>query len=254
MKNLSISDIQKAVNGKLIYGNSSDMVSGVSIDSREVGLGDLFFAIVGEFNDGHKYIEDVLAKGCRTIVISNLEAIDKIRNDIADKKANILLVNDTTDALVDLGKYYFSLLPIKKVVGITGSVGKTSTRDLTYAVMSSAYKVGKNIKNFNNRFGIPLSILRFSEDTEVAVLEMGMDGFGQIKTLVDIVSPDIGIITNIGVSHIERLGSREGILRAKMEITSLFNEESILIVNGDCDLLSKERVSGNYRTITIGKG
>ena len=125
---------------------------------------------------------------------------------------------------------------------------------MMYYIASMKYKTGRNIKNFNNWFGLPLSILEFPPDTEAAVLEMGMDNFGQIETLAHIARPDIALITNIGISHIENLGTREGILKAKMEVTSCFDENCTLIVNQDCDLLSGENVAGKYKLVTVGSG
>lgn len=252
MKELRIIELKESIKGKLLKGREDDIISDVAIDSREVNADSVFFAIKGEVNDGHRYIEQVLEKGCRTVVASDETYIQKILSDSEWKEINILKVDDTTEALMLLGKYYLSILKLKKVIAITGSVGKTTTRDLTFAVVSSKYRAAKNLKNYNNQFGIPLSIFKFPTDTEVAVLEMGMDGFGQIETLVNIAKPDIAIITNIGISHIERLGSREGILKAKMEVTSQFDDQSTLIVNGDCDLLNKEMVKGAYKTISIG--
>ena len=208
--------------------------------------------MIGENNDGHDFLAQVFEKGCRSIIVSDESKVPK-REFLADGiQPDIILVEDTTKALQDLAQYYLGTLPMKKKIAVTGSVGKTSTRDMMYYIASMKYKTGRNLKNFNNGFGLPLSILEFAPDTEAAVLEMGMDNFGQIEILANLVKPDIALITNIGISHIENLGSREGILKAKMEVTSCFDEHSTLVVNCDCDLLCEENVRGDYKLITVG--
>ena len=252
MKKLTIKEILDAVNGKLIAGNEEAFITGVSTDSREVKAGDAFFAIKGVTHDAHKFLGMALENGCETLIISDdskLPTADVLK----EKNANVVLVEDTLKALQMLAKYYIGTLPLKKKIAVTGSVGKTSTRDMLYYVASTKYRTGRNMKNYNNELGLPLTVLALDEDLEVVVLEMGMDSFGEIDTLADIVRPDIAVITNVGISHIENLGSREGILKAKMEITNYFNEDSVLIVNQSCDMLEKKNVEGNYRTVTVGK-
>ena len=162
------------------------------------------------------------------------------------------MVKDTTRALQDLAAYYLAMLPLRHKIAVTGSVGKTSTRDMLYYALRTKYKTARSMKNFNNGFGLPLSILEFPPDTEVAVLEMGMDDFGEIERLADLVRPDIALITNIGISHIEKLGSREGILQAKMEVTTYFRPQDTLIVNADCDLLTPRYTAGDYHLLCVG--
>lgn len=252
MRDFTIAEVRDAVGGTLLAGSEDGVIRKICTDSRKAEIGDLFFPLIGENNDGHDFLAQVFEKGCRSIIVSDERKVPK-REFLADGiQPDVILVEDTTKALQDLAQYYLGTLPIKKKIAVTGSVGKTSTRDMMYYIASMKYKTGRNLKNFNNGFGLPLSILEFAPDTEAAVLEMGMDHFGQIEILANLVKPDIALITNIGISHIENLGSREGILKAKMEVTSCFDENSTLVVNSDCDLLCEENVRGNYTLITVG--
>lgn len=253
MNKLSVKEILKAVGGTLLCGNEDEYVMAVKHDSRECSSGDLFVAIEGETHDGHKYIPQVMESGCRALLVSHsgqwMESAEK-------NNTNVIMVEDTVYSLGELAKFYLESLNIKKIA-VTGSVGKTSVRDMIYYVLSEKYNCGRNMKNFNNLIGLPLSIFNFSKDTEVAVLEMGMSEFGEIDRLAEIVKPNIAVITNIGVSHIESLGSREGIFKAKMEvsrhITSYNGEEGTLIFVNDGEYLRKETTKGNYKQISIGE-
>ncbi len=249
MKEFTIEEIAKATGGEILKGRKDDRVRGFSIDSREVKPGQMFFAIKGENNDGHDYITQTMSKGCSSIVISD----EKRAEELKDDDVNVILVKNTTKALQDLSKYYLNLLPLKKKIGVTGSVGKTSTRDMMYYVASTKYKTGRNKKNYNNAHGLPLSILDFDEDTEIAVLEMGMDAPGEIELLTEIVRPDIAIITKIAEVNIAMMKNLDNILKAKMEITSFFDENSVLAVNSSCPYLTPEKVSGRYRLVTVGE-
>lgn len=256
MKKLTVKEILNATGGKLLQGKEEARILGVSTDSREVTEENGFFAICGVRFDAHDFLPSVLEKGCRTIVVSNEEKVPNqnvlLEKGVKEGSLNVILVEDTVKALQQLAKYYISLLPLKKKIAVTGSVGKTSTRDMMYYVASSKYKTGRNMKNYNNEFGLPLAVLALDEDLEVAILEMGMDSFGEIDVLADMIRPDVAVITNIGISHIENLGSREGILKAKMEVTNYFTKDSVLVVNQSCDLLAKELVAGEYGLITVG--
>lgn len=177
------------------------------------------------------------------------------------KNINVIKTKDTVYALGELAKFYLGTLNVMKVA-VTGSVGKTSVRDMIYYVLSEKYKCGKNMKNFNNDIGLPLSIFQFDSSMEAVVLEMGMSGFGEIDRLAEIVKPHIGVITNIGISHIENLGSREGIFKAKMEIAEHIVSERItsgnmegkgvLVFANDGEYLTKETTRGNYKQVSIG--
>lgn len=248
MKKLTIAQISKAVEGDLLQGDPKDEITGVSTDSRKVGEGEIFFPLIGEQFDAHDFIPQALERGCRAIILSR-KPDEKI---VCHNDVNIVLVKDTTKALQSLAAYYLSLFSIKKI-GITGSTGKTTTKEMLYRIFSEKYKTARNIGNFNNHIGLPLTVLSLDEDTEAGIFEMGMSELGEIDLLAKLVCPDIGIITNIGVSHIENLGSRENILKAKLEITNYFTSRGILIVNEDHDFLSKEEIQGDYQVVTTGE-
>lgn len=246
MKTFTLREIEQGTKGKLIAGNYDNTIKGVAIDSRQVTSEQLFFAIIGPNNNGHRFLKQVVEKGCKSVVISQEEYLKDLG------QVNAILVDDTTRALKDLAKYYLNQLDAKKIA-VTGSVGKTSTRDMVYYVCKEKYKTGRNQGNLNSDYGVSMTIMDFDPDVEAIVLEIGMDRFGEIEDLVNLIEPQVGIITNVGISHIENLGSREGILKAKMEITSRFDESSTLIVNESCDMLSVENTKGIYHLKTVGE-
>lgn len=250
MKKICIGEIVRAVHGKLVIGNEKHVVSGISTDSRTVCDEDLFFPLIGEQFDAHDFVHQALEAGCKSMVVS--KTLDLDNKELEQKGVSVIFVEDTTKALQDLAAYYLSTFKIKKI-GVTGSTGKTTTKEMLYYIFSEKYKVARNKGNLNNHIGLPLTIFTIEEDTEVGIFEMGMSEFGEIDLLADIVRPDIGMITNIGTSHIENLGSQNGILKAKLEITNYFGPDQILIVNEDSELLVKEKVSGNYQLITTGE-
>lgn len=246
MKEITIAEIEKASGGKLISGCIDAKVERVCFDSRKAEPGDLFVPIIGEVHDAHKFIPQVVERGCKSLIVS--------REDTAEtcSGCNVVLVEDTTKAIQAVASYYLKKLNLK-TVAVTGSVGKTSTRDMVYAILSEKYVTGTSVGNFNNDIGVPMTIFSFDDSMETAVLEIGMDHFDEIHRLVDIIRPDVGIITNVGMSHIENLGSREGILKAKMEITDYFGEENTLIVNFANDMLRKADYSGSYNVVKVGE-
>ncbi|MGL6105808.1 UDP-N-acetylmuramoyl-tripeptide--D-alanyl-D-alanine ligase [Romboutsia sp.] len=232
MKCLTISELLLATKGKLVIGNENDRIYDVVIDSRKANESNVFVAIIGESLDGHKFMQSAYEKGCKTFIKNESNSIKLQASDI-----NLIEVKDTEIALGDISRYYKEEFNIP-YIGITGSVGKTTTRDMVYATVSSKFKTLKNEGNLNNHFGVPLTLFNLDESYECAVIEMGMSGFNEIEYLANIVYPKIGVISNIGMSHIENLGSQEGILKAKMEITTNFDESNTLVVNGDDEFLS----------------
>ncbi|HHX59559.1 MAG TPA: UDP-N-acetylmuramoyl-tripeptide--D-alanyl-D-alanine ligase [Epulopiscium sp.] len=244
MESLTLEQIVSAVEGSCLNRSKNDNISitSVSIDSREIKKNSLYIPIKGEKFDGHVFIEAAFNKGA-TIALTE--------NKLGFETEGILIyVKDTKKALMNLATYYRSLFDIP-VVAITGSVGKTSTKDLVSAVLSSKYNVHKTQGNFNNEIGLPLTIFGMTKNHHVLVVEMGMNHFGEIHNLSLIARPHIAIITNIGVSHIENLGSREGILKAKCEILDGMSKEGVLIINGEDDLL--ESVQAPQKLITYGR-
>ena len=198
----------------------------VCTDTRKITPGCLFIAIKGENFDGHDFARKAIESGAEAVICEKDCGLGERQ----------ILVESTRLALLDLAGYYRSLFKIP-VIGITGSVGKTTTKEMTYAVMSSKYNTLKNEGNLNNEIGVPLTLFRLDETHEAAVIEMGMSGFDEISRMTKAVRPDAAIISNIGVSHIEHLGSREGILRAKLEILHGMKEDAPVILNADDDML-----------------
>lgn len=255
MKKYSMREVEEAVGGTLVSGDGEAIVSSVSQDSRGVDPGELFFAIPGDNHDGHDFLPQAMERGCRDFVVSSREWASKLENAAQDVRT--ILVEDTVNALGKLAADYREKMNIT-VIGITGSTGKTGTKDLTRCVCEASFKTGYTEGNYNNHIGLPLSILNFPESTEVGVLEMGMDKPGEIRYLAEIARPHIGLMTNIGVSHIENIGSREGIFRCKMEIADYFEEDDLLIVSEGEDFLRKRELQssakGRYKVQICGRG
>ncbi len=233
MKNLTLENVAKAVNGKLCNKTAAltGEVSGVVLDSRKVEKNYLFVATKGERVDGHSFINDVFDKGAMAVIC---EKEPKLSQANADKP--YIIVEDSFQALKDVAAFYREQLSVK-VVGITGSVGKTSTKEVVASVLSARYNVLKTEGNFNNEVGLPLTVLRIRDDVEVAVLEMGISDFGEMHRLSRIAKPDVCVITNIGQCHLENLGTRDGILKAKTEIFDFMKPDASICLNGDDDKL-----------------
>lgn len=246
MDSLRISELIEAVSGKLLRGSGDSRFEKVAIDSRKCDEKTVFFPVIGENHDAHKFIPQAVENGCNVLVVSDEAA------GVSSKAESVVSVKDTTKALQDLAAYYLKKLNLKKLA-VTGSVGKTSTRDMLYYICREKYKTGKTEGNFNNAFGLPLTIFSFDSTMQAAVLEMGMDQKDQIRRLADIVRPDVGVITNVGVSHIENLGSREAIRDAKLEITDFFTEENTLVINESCDMLSKDEIEGDFEIVSVSE-
>lgn len=227
MEKLTTSEIAKALNGKY---NIDTEITGVCIDTRKITPGCLFVCIKGERFDAHTFAEEAIKKGAAAVMVHKELNID----------APYVLVKDTTDALLDLGGYYRSKFDIP-VVALTGSVGKTTTKEFTHLVVSAKYNAIKTQGNLNNNIGLPQMLFQIDNSVEAAVIEMGMNHFGEIDKLVSATKPTVGLITNIGVSHIENLGSRDGILKAKLEIMHGLKKGAPLILNGDDDKLTTVR-------------
>jgi len=238
---ISVSEIASAVGGELhlfgAAGNNTEC-DGIDIDSRAVGAGDIFVAIKGERVDGNDYICSAVDNGCVCVIARCIpDSISSIRGDFA-----IVVVTDPIVAVGDLAHHYKKRMNVR-TIGVTGSVGKTTTKELIYAVLSERFKVHKTEGNHNNELGLPLSIFGIESDCEAAVLEMGMSNFGEIARLSQIAEPDFGVITTIGSSHIETLGSRDNICKAKMEIVEGMSEHGELVLCGDEPLLLAYRCS-----------
>lgn len=230
MKNMTLRNIAMACNGKLYSFDGCDEreVNGVVLDSRLVQKDYLFIASKGERVDGHSFINNAFKSGALAVICEHAPQ---------NPSGPYILVENSLAALKAIAKWYRAQLKIK-VVGITGSVGKTSTKEFISSVLSQKYKVLKTEGNYNNEIGLPLTILKISEQHEVAVLEMGISNFGEMHRLADIARPDICVITNIGQCHLENLGSRQGILKAKSEIFDFLDKNGHICLNGDDDMLA----------------
>ena len=234
MKNLTVKDILNHIDGKLIIGNEDLECKNFSRDTRKLKKGDIYIGIKGETFDGSKFWKQALENGASCVIVENVDFTDKDKKEFEGK--SIIKVENTLDALYNIARYKRSLYNIL-VIAITGSVGKTSTKDIVANVVNQKYRTLKTIGNNNNNIGLPFTILRMQEE-EAMVLEMGMNHFGEISLLTSIAKPTICIITNIGTSHIGNLGSRENILEAKLEILE-GNHSQTVIINNDNDLLHK---------------
>ncbi|MEK6265084.1 MAG: UDP-N-acetylmuramoyl-tripeptide--D-alanyl-D-alanine ligase [Clostridium sp.] len=246
MEYISRDEIVQATGGELIVKGEALLYNNVSIDTRAIRDNDIFIALKGKNFNANNFILEASKKGASICIIDEI----KFQGVDLDAKTSIILVEDTNKAIMQLAKFYINKLNLK-VVGITGSTGKTSTKDLVSAVLSSKFKVFKTLGNFNNEIGLPMMIFKLNKTYDVAILEMGMSDFGEIHRLCDVARPDIAIITNIGMSHIENLKTRENILKAKMEVTDFFDDDSVLIVNSDNDLLEDTKTS-RYKLIKTG--
>lgn len=248
MLELNLQEIVKATKGVLLKEADVKEIKAVSTDTRKIEEGTMFIALKGENFNGNNYVLDAFNKGAKIAIVDEVKCdLNELKEDVA-----LIKVQNTGRALMDLAKFYREKLGLK-VVGITGSAGKTSTKDLVAAVLSYKYKVFKTKGNFNNEIGLPLMILELDSTYDVAILEMGMRGLGQIKELAEIASPDLGIITNIGISHIEILKTRENILKAKMEIATFFDKNNTLVVCGNDDFLGA-LPEAEYKIVKTGVG
>lgn len=248
-----LSDSVGATSGKLVISEGPEYFDGVFIDSRQVQDNSAFFAIIGENHDAHCFLEEVMDKGCQTLFLSSESASDRAVNYARNNslKINIVLVEDTTESMARLAEFHLNRINPKKIA-ITGSMGKTTTRDMVYAVCSSKYKTGRPIKNYNSLIGVSMTVLAYDMDVEVAVIEIGMESLGEIHHIVEWVKPDISLITYIGLTHLEQLGSQENIYKAKMEITDFLGKDDLLIINQDSPTLNKNTIVGQYDIISVG--
>ena len=248
MEALTLRQLLEAVNGTLL-GDFDDLDAQavqVSTDSRNITPGCLFIPLEGERFDGHSFINSALeagAAGCLTA---------RERESYLPGKFYIK-VRSTQRALWELARYYKKLFPIP-FIAVTGSVGKTTTKDMTAAVLGARFCVHKTEGNFNNDIGVPLTLLRLEAQHEVCVVELGMDHAGEIDNLARLVEPDMALITNIGDAHIENLGSRENIFKAKCEIFPHLKRDGLAVLNGDDPLLASLEGTLAQRTVFVGEG
>lgn len=245
MDKLSIREIIAAVDGKLLSGRDDITVDSVSTNTRELSPGALFIPIKGDKFNGHDFIENAFEAGALATLTAEHDNIG------LDQNRTYIKVRETRVALQRLAAYYRSKFDIP-VVGVTGSVGKTSTKEMIASVLSEKFKVHKTSGNLNGQIGLPLTLLGLEAGHEVAVVEMGISEFNEMEALAEMARPSHAVLTNIGVTHIENLLTRENIFKEKFKITSFLREEDYLFVNGDDDILCKTQGSADFNVISFG--
>ncbi|NTV35268.1 MAG: UDP-N-acetylmuramoyl-tripeptide--D-alanyl-D-alanine ligase, partial [Deltaproteobacteria bacterium] len=241
--------ILSPIKGELLRGSRDVSFSGVSTDSRTVEKGQLFFALRGETFDGHDFVQEAVKKGAVAVVVNQDWTIDLP----AHTRASIIRVPDTLKALGDLAGRWRRRFDAR-VAAITGSGGKTTTKEMLYAILSLEGLTLKNEGNFNNLIGLPLSLFLLDKSHRYAVLEMGMNRPGEIGRLTEIADPDIGLITNVGHAHIEGVGSIEGVAKAKVELLDKMAPRALAILNGDDRILMQAAAAFRKKPITFGQG
>ena len=237
LEQMTLENIAKACGGTYVGDDAlrGSEITGAVIDSRQVEPGYLYIPIRGERVDGHRFISDVFAKGALAVLSEET---------LENPAGPYIQVASSEQALKDIAEFYRSTLGIK-IVGITGSVGKTSTKEMISAVLSQKYNVLKTEGNFNNEIGLPLTILRIRREHEVAVVEMGISEFGEMHRIAKVAKPDICVMTNIGQCHLENLIDRDGVLRAKSEIFDFLKPDGHIVLNGNDDkLITVQEVKG----------
>lgn len=233
MEELTIEEIITATNGKLLSGHLRTKISNIAIDSRTIQSKDLFVAIKGKNQDGHKFVAEAIGKGAIGAIVTNPPQINNL-----SKMENVILikVKDTTEALGNIARYYRAKFnPL--VIAVTGSNGKTTTKEMIASILKRRMKSVKAKESYNNDIGVPLTVLEMNSQTEVLILEMEMNILGGIRNLAQIAKPQIGLVTNIGDTHLEFLGSRENVMKEKAELIESLDYDGIAILNADDELV-----------------
>lgn len=247
MKLTSTAELLNATHGSLHVGDPATLIESVSTDTRSIPERSAFFALAGENFDAHNFLDKAVEGGAAVLVVS------RVPEGVDFKNTAVVVVNDTLTALQQFAAWYRQQLDIT-VVGITGSNGKTSTKDFTKAVLGERFSVTATLGNLNNHIGLPLSVLATEEHHQVCVWEMGMNHAGEIAPLCQIAKPDVGIITNVGTAHIEHLGSCEAIAEEKGELARSLTEEGTLVVSAACDYVEYFSARTRARTLVVGNG
>jgi UDP-N-acetylmuramoyl-tripeptide--D-alanyl-D-alanine ligase len=244
---IKVGEVISPVGGELTYGNTGLPIAGISTDSREELKGRIFFALRGEKFDGHDFALKAIEQGASCIVVDQGSRI----TISSGANAAVITVQDTLKALGDLAAWWRHQFNVR-VAAITGSAGKTTTKEMTAQILELTSLTLKNKGNLNNLIGLPMTVFQLDEQVQKMVLEMGMNRPGEISRLTEIADPDVGLITNVGMAHIEGLGSMEGVARAKTELLEKISSRGRIILNGDDDLLMKEASKFNKDIITFG--
>lgn len=240
MKPISIAQIRQWAQGKQLSGSASLCISGVSTDSRTINPGELFIPLRGERFDGHDFVSSALGQGAAAVLIEEHMVSDikaRLMGDgLWEREPNIIVVADTLLALQEIARGYRGLFE-PQVIAITGSTGKTTTKDMTASITAKVGPTLKSPENYNNEIGLPLTLLQLEPRHKIVVVEMGMRGPGQIRALTKLAMPSIGVITNIGTVHLELLGSQRAIQRAKQELVETMEPGSTIVLNADDPLV-----------------
>ncbi len=248
---LKINELLKATRGRLISGKSGASLKGISIDSRTIKPQEAFIAIKGPNFDGHNFVDEAIKKGARAVVVDNIQQLAV--NSSNKNKADFILVNNTVKALADIARFQRKKFDIP-VIAVTGSNGKTTTKEMLAWVLSKEFKVLKNIGTNNNQIGLPLTLLNLNSSYGLVVLEVGTNRFGEVDYLAEICQPNIGIITNIGPSHLEHLTNLKGVLREKWALLNNLKMPHIAILNADDALLKRQILIKNRKAVIFGFG
>jgi len=253
MAEFTLKEIERITEGELLQGDAGRHFNDISIDSRNIDPGDLFIAIKGENFDGHDFVADALDKGAAGVLISRRELYQqKLLQRNNGSVPSVLMVKDTLQALQEIAGFQREKNRIP-FIGITGSNGKTTSKEMIASVLGTRYAVLKNEGNYNNHIGVPLTLLRLEASHEIGVVEMGMSGMGEIRRLCEIARPETGIVTNISTAHLEFLGSLERVKEAKGELVEFINEQGTVVLNADDPMVMdlKDRVRGRLLTYGI---
>ena len=246
MASFTIKEVQQASGAEILNTGAHESFDGISTDTRTIREGNLFVALSGENFDGHRFVRQAVEKGAYGVVVSRADAA----NDLPES-VSVFLVKDTKKALEGCARFHRLRFNIP-VIGVTGSNGKTTTKDMISAVLGTTYSVCRTVANHNNEIGLPMTVMNMPEDTELLVAELGTNHPGEIAYLSAIAQPDYAVITNIGIAHIEYLGSREGILREKLDILRSSLKNTVGIFNGDEPLLCNVRDKGTHKKYYFG--
>jgi UDP-N-acetylmuramoyl-tripeptide--D-alanyl-D-alanine ligase len=249
---LTFGDVAAATRGRLIQGSGAEDIDGISIDSRALVAGDLFVAIRGDRFDGHRFVADALARGARGAVVdANSRECSGAPGSTQAGAAALICVDDTTRALQDMAREVRRRSGAK-VVAITGSAGKTTTKEVTAEFLETRYRVYRNKGNLNNHIGLPLSLLELRSRPEVAVVELGMNHPGEIRTLVNVAEPDVRVWTNVGDAHLGFFESADAIADAKGEILEQAKPDDVLVANADDPRIAARVRAFEGRVVTFG--
>lgn len=244
MQNISVNDIVRATGGVLLCGDGNTEVVSISTNSREIGEKCLFVPIIGEKVDAHRFIGGAIEQGAVAVLT--------MEHDSMESQIPYIRVEDSVKAIQAIGRYYNGLMKMPKV-GITGSVGKTTTKEMIACALSAGKNVFKTSGNSNSQIGVPITVTQMDNSYDVAVIEMGMSNPGEMSILASIVNLNACVFTNIGVSHIENLGSQDNICREKFHITDALEEGGLVFLNGDDPILMKHRDELTHASYTFGK-